>query len=140
MQFVPPLTTTSCRKHPSRRLSIRSLERRLASILAQAFDDCPTLRGRFRLLECFSDLVHRPAIAEELERKHALMVEDFASEVAVVMQVSRSFSLFLCASDPERPEPSKLQTELPCPCLMRALDLFESVCGCIRREGRCGPV
>lgn len=66
---------------------MKSLERRLASVLTQAFDDCPTLRGRFRLLECFSDLVHRPTIAEELQRKHAIMVQDFAAEVDSVMQV-----------------------------------------------------
>lgn len=68
-------------------MSVKSLERRLASVLTQAFDDCPTLRGRFRLLDCFSDLVHRPVIAEELQRKHSLMVQDFAGEVALVMQV-----------------------------------------------------
>ncbi|CAM9099296.1 unnamed protein product [Ectocarpus fasciculatus] len=69
------------------RLSVKSLERRLASVLTQAFDDCPTLRGRFRLLDCFSDLVHRPAIAEELQRKHTIMVQDFATEVALVKQL-----------------------------------------------------
>ncbi|CAB1108137.1 unnamed protein product [Ectocarpus sp. CCAP 1310/34] len=69
------------------RLSVKSLERRLASVLTQAFDDCPTLRGRFRLLDCFSDLVHRPAIAEELQRKHANMVQDFATEVGAVKQL-----------------------------------------------------
>lgn len=69
---------------------MKSLERRLASVLTQAFDDCPTLRGRFRLLDCFSDLVHRPAIAEELQRKHAIMVQDFATEVALVKQVHRA--------------------------------------------------
>lgn len=67
---------------------MKRLERRLASVLTQGFDDCPTLRGRFRLLDCFSDLVHRPAIAEELQRKHALMVQDFSAEVVAVMQVN----------------------------------------------------
>lgn len=75
-------------------MSVKSLERRLASVLTQAFDDCPTLRGRFRLLDCFSDLVHRPAIAEELQRKHSLMVQDFAVEVALVMQVRIVHFLF----------------------------------------------
>lgn len=70
------------------RTAVKRLERRLASVLTQGFDDCPTLRGRFRLLDCFSDLVHRSAIAEELQRKHALMVQDFSAEVAAVMQVS----------------------------------------------------
>lgn len=69
----------------------------MASVLTQAFDDCPTLRGRFRLLDCFSDLVHRPAIAEELQRKHSLMVQDFATEVALVMQV-RAFQRRFCPS------------------------------------------
>ncbi|CAN0061896.1 unnamed protein product, partial [Sphacelaria rigidula] len=72
------------------RMSVKRLERRLASVLTQAFDDCPTLRGRFRLLDCFSDLVHRPVIAEELQRKHALMVQDFSTEVGAVMQVNKS--------------------------------------------------
>lgn len=71
------------------RAAVKSLERRLAAVLTQGFDDCPTLRGRFRLLDCFSDLVHRPAIAEELQRKHVLMVQDFAADVATVMQVRR---------------------------------------------------
>lgn len=71
-------------------MSVKRLERRLASVLTQAFDDCPTLRGRFRLLDCFSDLVHRPVIAEELQRKHALMVQDFSTEVGAVMQVNKS--------------------------------------------------
>ena len=69
-------------------MSVKSLERRLASVLNQAFDDCLNLRGRFRLLDCFSDLVHRPTIAEELQRKHVMMVQDFAAEVGLVMQVS----------------------------------------------------
>eukprot|EP00904_Undaria_pinnatifida_P003150 jgi/Undpi1/12836/HiC_scaffold_7.g02503.m1 len=69
------------------RMSVKTLERRLASVLNQAFDDCPNLRGRFRLLDCFSDLVHRPAIAEELQRKHVAMVLDFSAEVALVMQL-----------------------------------------------------
>lgn len=69
---------------------MKTLERRLASVLNQAFDDCPNLRGRFRLLDCFSDLVHRPAIAEELQRKHVAMVLDFSAEVALVMQVETS--------------------------------------------------
>ncbi|CAN0296096.1 unnamed protein product, partial [Laminaria digitata] len=69
------------------KMSVKSLERRLASVLNQAFDDCLNLRGRFRLLDCFSDLVYRPTIAEELQRKHVMMVQDFAAEVGLVMQV-----------------------------------------------------
>ncbi|CAM9358663.1 unnamed protein product [Ascophyllum nodosum] len=69
------------------RTSVKSLERRLASVVANAFDDCPTLRARFRLLDCFSGLVQRPAVADELQRKHVVVVEDLAVEVATVMQL-----------------------------------------------------
>jgi len=94
-RFVSELHPAAPPPPSAARLSVKSLERRLASVLTQAFDDCPTLRGRFRLLDCFSDLVQRPAIAEELQRKHSLMVQDFAAEVALVMQVRVSVRVCL---------------------------------------------
>ncbi|CAM9536900.1 unnamed protein product [Discosporangium mesarthrocarpum] len=62
-------------------------ERRLASVLNQGFDDCPTVRGRLRLLDCFADLVLRPHIADELEKKHAILMQDFADGLASVVQI-----------------------------------------------------
>lgn len=47
----------------------QELERRLASVLSQAFDDTATISGRFKLLDSFEGLLGRPSISDELERK-----------------------------------------------------------------------
>ena len=44
------------------RQSIKGLERRLASILSQAFDDSDTIVGKFKLLDSFEGLLTRPII------------------------------------------------------------------------------
>jgi len=44
------------------RQRIKELERRLASVLTQSFDDCDTLVGKFKLLESFEGLLTREII------------------------------------------------------------------------------
>jgi dynein heavy chain len=44
------------------RQRIKELERRLASVLTQSFDDCDTIIGKFKLLESFEGLLNRPII------------------------------------------------------------------------------
>ena len=44
------------------RCRIKELERRLASILTQGFDDCDTIIGKFKLLDSFEGLLNRPII------------------------------------------------------------------------------
>ncbi len=51
------------------RQRIKELERRLAAVLTQAFDDCDTIEGKFKLLESFEGLLNRPIIQDELEKK-----------------------------------------------------------------------
>jgi dynein heavy chain, axonemal len=49
------------------RQSIKELERRLASVLTQSFDDCDTIIGKFKLLDSFDGLLTRQIIMDELE-------------------------------------------------------------------------
>ena len=51
------------------RQSIKELDRRVSAVLTQAFDDCDTIIGKFKLLESFEGLLSRPIILDELERK-----------------------------------------------------------------------
>ena len=44
------------------RSKIKELERRLASVITQGFDDCDTIHGRFKLLDSFEGLLTRPII------------------------------------------------------------------------------
>jgi dynein heavy chain len=44
------------------RTKIKELERRLASVITQGFDDYDTINGRFKLLDNFEGLLNRPII------------------------------------------------------------------------------
>ncbi len=44
------------------RAKIKELERRLASVITQGFDDSDTILGRFKLLDSFEGLLNRPII------------------------------------------------------------------------------
>ena len=56
------------------RCRMKELDRRLGSVITQGFDDASTVAGRFRLLDSFDSLVLRPIIADELEKKHGVMI------------------------------------------------------------------
>ncbi len=44
------------------RTKIKELERRLASVITQSFDDYDTIYGRFKVLDSFEGLLNRPII------------------------------------------------------------------------------
>ena len=69
------------------RQQIKELERRLASILTQSFDDSDTIIGKFKLLEAFDGLLGREIIAEELERKHITLLELYKQDLKTVAQI-----------------------------------------------------
>lgn len=59
------------------RQRVKELERRLAAVLTQSFDDCDTIIGKFKLLDSFEGLLNRPIILDELERKQINLLELF---------------------------------------------------------------
>lgn len=66
---------------------IKELERRLASILTQAFDDCDTIAGKFKLLDSFEGLLNRPNIQDELEKKHINLLELYKQDLKTVASI-----------------------------------------------------
>ena len=66
--------------------TVKELERRLASVVTQGFDDCGTVIGRFKLLDSFDALTTRPAIADELETKHADLVSSYAEDLRAAVR------------------------------------------------------
>lgn len=75
------------------RASVKELERRLASVITQAFDDTSVLSDRFKLLESFEPLLKRPIVMDELERKHLVLLESYLQDLKTVK------SLFLDNKD-----------------------------------------
>jgi dynein heavy chain len=69
------------------RCAIKNLERRLASVLTQGFDDCATIYGRFKLLDSFDELLERPIIADELERKQIALVQAYGADLKRVQEL-----------------------------------------------------
>ena len=69
------------------RCRIKELERRLASILTQSFDDCDTIIGKFKLLDSFEGLLNRPIIQDELEKKHITLLELYKQDLKTVQQI-----------------------------------------------------
>jgi dynein heavy chain, axonemal len=63
------------------RCVIRELERRLAAIIVQAFDDCTTIASTFKLLDSFEGLLDREVIAVHLEKKHIDLLYSYASDL-----------------------------------------------------------
>jgi len=68
------------------RQRIKELERRLASVLTQSFDDCDTLVGKFKLLESFEGLLTREIIQDELEKKQITLLELYKSDLKITNQ------------------------------------------------------
>ena len=65
------------------RQRVKELERRLASVLTQSFDDCDTIIGKFKMLDSFEGLLNRPIIQDELERKQITLLELFKTDLKI---------------------------------------------------------
>lgn len=69
------------------RQKMKELERRLASVITQGFDDNDTIMGKFRLLDCFEGILNRPIIQDELEKKHAILLDLFKQDLKNVQSI-----------------------------------------------------
>ena len=69
------------------RSRMKELDRRLASVIVQGFDDAITVSGRFRLFDTFDSLIARPIIADELEKKYAPLIESVKIDINEVQTI-----------------------------------------------------
>ncbi|XXQ31198.1 Dynein heavy chain, cytoplasmic [Plasmodiophora brassicae] len=69
------------------RLQIKELDRRLAKVLASAFDDCATIFARFSMLDSFEGLLDRPIIADELQKKQSLLLAQYSADLRQVQEL-----------------------------------------------------
>ena len=69
------------------RSKIKELERRLATVITQGFDDSDTIHGRFKLLDSFEGLLSRPIIQDELEKKHIVLIESYKQDLKSVQTI-----------------------------------------------------
>ena len=69
------------------RCTINELERRLAAIIVQAFDDSTTVLGCFKLFDAFEGLLEREIILADLERKNSDLLRAYASDLKTVQEI-----------------------------------------------------
>ncbi|KAJ9585775.1 hypothetical protein L9F63_002412, partial [Diploptera punctata] len=66
---------------------IRDLDRRLASVLCQAFDDCCNLESVFKLIEIVGSVLDRPLIKEEFTGKYDSILVMLDEELTVTEEI-----------------------------------------------------
>jgi len=69
------------------RCCINELERRLASIIVQAFDDSTTVVGCFKLFDAFEGLLEREIILSDLEKKNTDLLNSYADDLRSVQEI-----------------------------------------------------
>ena len=69
------------------RCCINELERRLASIIVQAFDDSTTVQGCFKLFDSFEGLLEREIILTDLEKKNTDLLNLYADDLKSVQEI-----------------------------------------------------
>ncbi|KAI8853660.1 dynein heavy chain and region D6 of dynein motor-domain-containing protein [Chytridium lagenaria] len=70
---------------------ITDLDRRIGTILCQAFDDCSGLHACFRLLESFSGLLNRPNIQHDFEKKYFALLKAYSLDLDEVNVIFLKF-------------------------------------------------
>jgi len=90
------------------RQRVKELERRLASVLTQSFDDCDTIIGKFKMLDSFEGLLNRPIIQDELERKQITLLELFKTDLKITQQIFQEGKMLLERVDERSPISSNM--------------------------------
>lgn len=90
------------------RQRVKELERRLASVLTQGFDDCDTIIGKFKLLDAFEGLLNRPIIQDELEKKHITLLELYKTDLKTVGAIFMEGKVLVDRADERAPIPNNL--------------------------------
>ena len=85
------------------RQRIKELERRLASVLSQSFDDSDTIIGKFKLLESFEGLLSRAIIQDELEKKQINLLELYKNDLKTVAQIFQDGKVLIEKNDENGP-------------------------------------
>ncbi len=66
------------------KLLVKELERKIASILIKAFDDCSTIESSFKVIESFQPLLTREAIQQEVEKKQSDLIVSYKADLKKV--------------------------------------------------------
>jgi dynein heavy chain len=69
------------------RVSIKELDRRLATVLSLGFDDLDTIQARLKLFDAFEGLLERPILEDELEKKYVTLLQGCKTDLKDVKKL-----------------------------------------------------
>lgn len=75
------------KKYAKYKETLKELERRVAAVLTQTFDECDTIIGKFKILENFDTILERPNIIIELEKKYNILLDLYKQELRTVQML-----------------------------------------------------
>jgi len=75
------------KKYAKYKETLKELERRVAAVLTQTFDECDTIIGKFKILENFDTILERPNIIIELEKKYNNLLDLYKQELRTVQML-----------------------------------------------------
>ena len=88
------------------RCAVKELDRRLATVLSNSFDDLDSMPQRLKLLDNFEGLLERPILQDELERKSRKTACRGSVGINVVSRrVPRSSCAAIFAANPPQRQP-----------------------------------
>lgn len=85
------------------REKMNELERRLASLISQNFEDLNSLNDRFKLLDSFEVFLQRPIIYDEMDQKYYVLIGQFKEELEVVGKIFEVEKQLIDSNDPNSP-------------------------------------
>lgn len=84
---LDPLETDFLPEYEKFKASIADLDRRLASIVCQGFDDCSGLEAGFKLIDVFGSLLERPLIKQDFQPNYPKVVEMMDQELTTAKAI-----------------------------------------------------
>jgi dynein heavy chain len=90
-------------KYTQYKETLKELEKRIAAVLTQTFDENDTIIGKFKVLENFDSILERPNIVCELEKKYNILLELYKTELRTVQMLYITGKEYIEKHDPRSP-------------------------------------
>ena len=88
--------------------AMKHIDKRVASVICQSFDDNTTFSSRFKLFEMFDELILRPKIDEEITKKQFSLLDAYKKDLKIYHGVFVHCSGLIEKQDPKSPIPRNM--------------------------------
>jgi len=87
---------------------MKHIDKRVASVICQSFDDNTTFSSRFKLFEMFDELILRPKIDEEITKKYFSLLDAYKKDLKLCHGIFVRCKALIEKGDPRAPIPRNM--------------------------------